>query len=50
VATFGDLSLNKSGNGYWLTATTTGLSSATSIRSDQREQRDPDRVSTQRTS
>ncbi|HYL22052.1 MAG TPA: hypothetical protein VEU74_09835, partial [Gemmatimonadales bacterium] len=30
VATFGDLSLNKSGNGYWLTATTTGLSSATS--------------------
>lgn len=30
TATFGDLSLNKTGNGYRLTATTTGLSSATS--------------------
>ena len=30
VASFGDLSLNKSANGYWLTATATSLSSATS--------------------
>src|SRR5690349_12838896 len=30
VASFGDLSLNKTANGYWLTATATGLSTATS--------------------
>ena len=30
VATFGDLSINKSGNGYTLTMTSTGLTSATS--------------------
>jgi hypothetical protein len=30
VASFGDLSLNKSANGYWLTATATSLTSATS--------------------
>src|SRR6185437_6235808 len=30
VATFGDLSLDKSAPGYWLTASATGLSSATS--------------------
>src|SRR5882672_5337780 len=30
VASFGDLSANKTGTGYWLTATATGLSTATS--------------------
>jgi len=30
VASFGDLTLDKTGNGYWLTATATGLSTATS--------------------
>src|SRR5207302_123914 len=30
VATFVDLSLNKTGTGYWLTATATGLNTATS--------------------
>ena len=30
VASFGDLNLNKSANGYWLTATATSLSTATS--------------------